>query len=177
MTTFNLNTANRESFNSSAGHEIKKYAKGDKYQDLLDTIKTVAEENGFKLNVKIDQAVNGKRVINTKREFDAYVAKKYYDKYRNAESRGIHFDLSFTDVKRLLKETHCYFTGVEFVKETGHPLSMTFERVDENEGYTKSNTKAVTHTANNWKALVVDYGGSLSHNLTVDQIKLLLEKL
>ena len=177
MSVYDLNTSNELAFNSSVGKALKDMANSDKYSMLVEQINKTAKENNFKLALKNDQAINGKKLINTKRAFDALVAKKYYDKYRNAESRGIHFDLSFTDVKKLLKETHCYFTGVEFSKEKGNELAMTFERVNENEGYTKENTKAVTYAANNWKAMVIDNGGSLSNNLTVEQIKKLLEKL
>lgn len=177
MSVYELNTSNEQSFNCSVGKALKAMANSDKYSLLVEQINKTAKENNFKLALKNDQAINGKKLINTKRAFDALVAKKYYDKYRNAEDRGIHFDLSFTDVKKLLKETHCYFTGVEFVRETGNPLNMTFERVNENEGYTKENTKAVTHAANNWKSMVIDNGGSLGYNLPVDQIRMLLEKL
>ena len=177
MSVYDLNTLNEVTFNSSVGKALKAMADSDKYSMLVEHINKTAKENNFKLALKNDQTINGKKVINTKRAFDALVARKYYEKYRNAEDRGINFDLSFTDVKKLLKETHCYFTGVEFSKEKGNELSMTFERIDENEGYTKENTKAVTYAANNWKSMVIDNGGSLSNNLTVEQIKLLLEKL
>lgn len=189
-----LNSSTEEAFQSSIGQRAIKHKGKTTWVDFVEKVIEVSKVKGYTISprnrenlglskeyslptFKLEVQTKKNMVDNSKRAFDAKVAKKYFEKFQNATKRGIDFDLSFTDMKRLLKETHCYYTGVELVDDRDSPLRLSLERVDENIGYTKENTKAVTLAANKWKGLVLDHGGSLECNLTVDQIKMLLEKL
>ena len=78
MSVYDLNTLNEVTFNSSVGKALKAMADSDKYSMLVEHINKTAKENNYKLALKNDQTINGKKVINTKRAFDALVARKYY---------------------------------------------------------------------------------------------------
>lgn len=120
-------------------------------------------------------------VLNKKREFDAVVAKKYGQKYHNATKRGIEFDLSFTDFKKLLRATHCAYTGVLLTKNEDctnvQPTDMTIERVDNSKGYIKGNCVVVCHAANMWKSLVLENSDPKIPKLSIDSIIHMLQTI
>lgn len=93
-------------------------------------------------------------VLSKKREAEAHIARKYYEKYINASRRGIEFDLCISDFKKLLKAKKCAYTGVAFEKEG--PNSITIERIDNSLGYVPGNCIPVTEAANQWKAHVLE---------------------
>ena len=88
--------------------------------------------------------------------FEVLLAKKYVEKYKNALKRGIDFELTLADMKRILKKKKCYFTGIDIVLEPykGEPPYnyLTLDRVDPDQGYTKENTVACSHAANQLKS-------------------------
>lgn len=94
------------------------------------------------------------KLVSRKREFDAKVAQKYADKYQNATSRGIEFDMTMTEFKRIMKSKTCAYTGVSFT-DSGDNI-LTLERIDNKLGYVKGNVIAVTLAANKWKAYVLE---------------------
>lgn len=81
--------------------------------------------------------------------FEVRVAQRYSELYLNAVRRGKEFNLTFTDVKRLMSRKTCAYTGERFSNEGG--TRMTFERVDGTKGYVKGNVIAVTFEANQLK--------------------------
>lgn len=95
---------------------------------------------------------------------DYQVCKKYIQLQQSATSRGIHFDLSFSTVKRLMKQPKCYYTGHPF--EVDGPLSRSFDRVDSNLGYVEGNVVVCTIDINNKKS-----------NLCLEEIKILHSKI
>jgi hypothetical protein len=114
-----------------------------------------------------------------KRSFDAFAARKYAVKFQNAAKRGIDFDLSFTDMKKLLKQKKCFYTGVDLVfgeDENGNtqPNQWTLDRVDNNIGYTKQNTVVCSHIANQWKCKAIE---SPEIKLPFDQILAVVTKM
>lgn len=93
---------------------------------------------------------------------DITVAKKLVSIEDSATKRGIKFNLSFRKCKRLLMTKKCYYTGAEF--EDGDYL--TFDRVDNDKGYTDDNVVACSKSFN-----------EIKKNLTIDQINLLYRKV
>lgn len=112
------------------------------------------------------------------RQFDADVAKKYAEKFTNAIKRGIEFDLSFTDMKALMRQKHCFYTGVPLVfgpDSTGAQQSnqFTIERLDNTKGYVKGNVVACSFIANQWKSIVVEQN---KLGLSVDEMISILQR-
>lgn len=67
---------------------------------------------------------------------------------KSANARGYTCTLTLANVRKLLSETHCAYTGVKF----GSPQEISFERVDNTRGYEPGNVIAVTQRANWLKA-------------------------
>jgi hypothetical protein len=95
---------------------------------------------------------------------DYQVCKKYVQLQQSAHSRGIHFDLSFNTVKRLMKQNKCYYTGTVFEQEG--PNSRSFDRVDAKEGYVEGNVVVCTVDINNKKS-----------NLCIEEIQNISRKI
>lgn len=71
-------------------------------------------------------------------DFDSVVASLYLLKRSNAEQRGIEFNLTLPEVRKLIKRKCCYYSGR--VLELGHVDNKpTFERLDNTEGYVSGN--------------------------------------
>lgn len=69
---------------------------------------------------------------------DELVAKRYLEKLNNARERGIEFNLTIADIRRLLSRKRCQYTGIEF--DLKNPdFRPSFDRVDTKKGYTKDN--------------------------------------
>jgi len=91
---------------------------------------------------------------------DLYIAKKLIRLEQSANKRGIEFDLSFSDVKRLLNTKRCYYSRVELTDVEEDPNQRSLERVDNNKGYVKGNVVACSRRLN-----------SIKSNLEVKEIK------
>lgn len=85
---------------------------------------------------------------------DDEVVKKYINTQKNAETRGIEFSLSLSKIRKLLNTKTCFYSGVILVKEPNLDNSLTFDRVDNNIGYTDSNTVACSRRINSVKGNV-----------------------
>jgi hypothetical protein len=80
-------------------------------------------------------------------DIDLTIAKKYNQLRMSAEQRNLEFKLTPYNVKMLLEETHCQYTGTEFAR--GDPMThRSIERVDNNKGYVPGNVIPVTMFAN-----------------------------
>jgi hypothetical protein len=116
-----------------------------------------------------------------KREFELHVAEKYVAKYKNAQNRGIEFDLSLTDMKRLMKITSCFYTGVDltFDKPSNDipPNLWTLERINDKKGYIKSNVVVCSYASNMWKSQVVENPTGAGKDLSIQQMIALLTKV
>ena len=77
------------------------------------------------------------------------VCKKLVQLYRSSIKRNIAFDLTYSDVRKLLRQRVCFYTGNSFVDDTND--KRTIDRVDHLKGYTKNNVVACTHSANQMK--------------------------
>jgi len=96
--------------------------------------------------------------------WEAYTARSYMNKLKDAYSRGIDFQLTLDMYRSILEQTHCYYTGIPLTRP---PLShkggipndyqkaytdLSIERVDCKQGYVENNVVAVCHYANNRKS-------------------------
>lgn len=93
---------------------------------------------------------------------DITVARKLVSVEDSATKRGIDFNLSFKRCKQLLTTRNCYYTGKPFTDRD----FLTFDRVDNNKGYTDENVVACSKSFNEAKK-----------NLTVKQITLMYKKV
>ncbi len=70
---------------------------------------------------------------------DLEVAKKLISIKSSADSRGIHFDMSLKKVRQLLNTKKCFITGVILNRTHLDLNQLTFDRLDNNKGYTDDN--------------------------------------
>lgn len=93
---------------------------------------------------------------------------------KNANRRGLEFNLTDANVRALLNKKHCYYTGVEFDDE--NPLNArTFERVDDSKGYIQGNVVVVTDRANKIKNMLME--GDHAWNIGVDGFIMMAEQI
>lgn len=94
---------------------------------------------------------------------------------KSAKSRGLEFNLTDANVRKLLNTKVCYYTGVTF-NENNDPLNIrTFERVDDTKGYVQGNVVVVTLRANRIKNLLIEQDNDL--NIGVEQFIKMAEQI
>lgn len=106
-------------------------------------------------------------------DLERYTASKFIQIYNSASRREKGFDLTLSDVKRLLKKRVCHYTGIPVgtSSDKEHPQQITFDRVDATLGYTKDNVVTCCHSANQFKNTIEhEFTGVLSRP---DQLKML----
>lgn len=81
---------------------------------------------------------------------DYQVAKKLIQLQQSAQSRHLHFGLSFKTVKSLMSRKTCYYTGVVLTDADG-PTQRTIDRVDNGRGYVDGNVVACSKRINQLK--------------------------
>lgn len=96
----------------------------------------------------------------------ASVIAKWLALYKSAEKRGLEFDLSISEVRKLFNRKTCMATGIKFY--SGAPVDTTkkdlpwnyktFERIDESKGYVTGNVIVAIHSYNNVKAQLFSDG-------------------
>lgn len=92
---------------------------------------------------------------------DLEVVKKMHALNHSANSRSIHFNLSFRTVKKLLSAKRCYYTGVPF-QDNGE-FARTVDRVDNDKGYVDDNVVACTQRIN-----------AIKSNMTVEELRAIM---
>ena len=79
-------------------------------------------------------------------------SEKYIQLVKSAEKRGIEFDLTLTDVKKLLNKSYCEYSGVKMVKrkfeDDVSDYDLTIDRLDSSKGYVVGNVFSVCHRVN-----------------------------
>lgn len=94
---------------------------------------------------------------------------------KSAKNRGLEFNLTDANVRKLLSTKECYYTGVAF-NENNDPLNIrTFERVDDTKGYVQGNVVVVTLRANRIKNLLTEQDNDL--NIGVEQFINMAEQI
>ena len=113
------------------------------------------------------------RECTSDKSFDERVADYYLMKVVSARDRGIPFDLTVIDVRRLMSRKTCFYTGARF-NDFGAPekngLNWTIDRKDSTKGYTKDNCVACCSLANNLKNIIFEQEGS-GYRLTPAQFR------
>lgn len=88
------------------------------------------------------------------RGFDEMVAEWYLAKISNAKERGIAFDLTLADFRKLCLRKTCFYSGMR-LNALGCPgekrANRTLDRIDNSKGYTKENTVACSYAVNTLK--------------------------
>ena len=79
---------------------------------------------------------------------DLDVAYKMVQINRSAKKRNIKFGMSLSKVKALLKTKKCFYTGVEMNHIHEDVNQLTFDRVDNEKGYTDDNVVACCRIIN-----------------------------
>lgn len=112
-----------------------------------------------------------------KQQLDAFIAIKLLAKQRNCAERGIIFDLTFNDMKRLFKRKYCFYSGVEMTLTEGKKR-ITLDRKDCTKGYTKDNVVACCEFANEMKNSLIENKELFNKSeLTPEQQKQLMSSL
>lgn len=93
--------------------------------------------------------------------FDTYVAMKFLRTKLTAIERGITFELSLQDMKRLLSVKRCYYSSVLLTLEGEHAVSL--DRIDCTEGYTKQNVVSCSKTVNGLKNTLLESKDQTKH--------------
>jgi len=124
--------------------------------------------------IVIDYYMNGKISKNTstpipkepkvstiqKELTDIVAARRYVQMYDNAKDRGIDFQLSIADLKRLLRKTKCHYTGILF-DHSNPDFRPSFDRVDNSKPYTKDNVVVCMTAVNKLKNDLLENEGAL----------------
>lgn len=103
---------------------------------------------------------------------DVELAERYLKKKENAMSRGIEFNLSFSDYKKLGKKTTCHYSGIKFSNNQYSGFKRSLDRIDCNLGYTKENTVACCVLVNSLKENLLE--GARKERLTKAQLRRML---
>lgn len=117
---------------------------------------------------------SGKGNISDKPSLESVLSKRLQI-LKSAKSRGLEFNLTDANVRKLLNTKVCYYTGVAF-NENDDPLNIrTFERVDDTKGYVQGNVVVVTLRANRIKNLLIEQDNDL--NIGVEQFINMAEQI
>lgn len=112
--------------------------------------------------------------ISNKPSLESVLSKRLYI-LKSANSRGLDFNLTDANIRKLLNTKVCYYTGVTF-NENNDPLNIrTFERVDDTKGYVQGNVVVVTLRANRIKNLLVEQDNEL--NIGIEQFINMAEQI
>lgn len=94
-------------------------------------------------------------------EFDTYVAMKFLRTKLTAIERGITFELTLQDMKRLLSVKRCHYSSVLLTLEGEHAVSL--DRIESTEGYTKQNVVSCSKTVNGLKNTLLESKDQTKH--------------
>lgn len=88
-------------------------------------------------------------------DFDIMVASKMIQLKESATRRNKEFNLTLSDVKKLVKRRTCYYTGIKFDRSS-ELLKLTIDRIDNTKGYVKGNVVACCSEVNQIKELILE---------------------
>lgn len=97
-------------------------------------------------------------------------------KKQNAVARGLEFNLSLAEMKRILKRKTCYYTGKKIEHNQNSRNRLTLDRIDHKKGYTVENTVACCFFINQIKNELFERPNGLLA-VEMKDIKKLLSKL
>lgn len=129
----------------------------------LDTYVHVLNE---RLNV--DPCTEGQEENDNNLPLDLLVARKYQQLYTSAMKRSKEWNLSLSDVKKLITRKTCQYSGVKLTKGSGDVArfsDLTIDRLDNTRGYVKGNVYSVCHGANQIKNYLFEANGGCGLSL------------
>lgn len=89
---------------------------------------------------------------------DIEIARRYVKKAEFARNKGIVFNLTFHQYKRILTAKFCRYTGVKLTtcgsSKVILPNFTTLDRVDNNKGYITGNVVPCCHAYNSFKGIL-----------------------
>jgi hypothetical protein len=91
---------------------------------------------------------------------DIVVCKRYVQLFDNARERGIPFNLTIADVKRLIGKTKCHYTGLQF-DHSNPDFRPSFDRIDKSKPYEKDNVVVCMTAINHLKNDLLEKEGAL----------------
>lgn len=95
---------------------------------------------------------------------DYHIAQKYLLLLKRSKDKGLDFDLSLADIKRLLRLKRCYYTKEPLTDHDPNLSShRTFDRVDNKKGYTKDNVVVCATQFNQLKSNLFEAKTSLCY--------------
>ena len=94
---------------------------------------------------------------------------------KSAKSRGLDFNLSDTDIKKLLERKKCFYTNVVMTSDSSM-TQRTIDRIDNTKGYIKGNVVACTYQSNQLKNNLIE-NDSLNLNSNAKVLASLCNKL
>lgn len=90
-----------------------------------------------------------------KNDFQSFIEARVANIRSRCKRKSLECDIDAGYLKNILEEQQykCYYTGVKLVKNKGRPKynSISFDRVDPNKGYIKTNIVACCYAANSFK--------------------------
>lgn len=95
----------------------------------------------------------------TESDFDLMVANKLHQLKHSATTRNKEFNLTFADVKKLVKRKTCHYTGLKFDPSL-NDYQLTIDRVDSNIGYVRGNVVACLNAVNAAKEHMLEREGA-----------------
>jgi hypothetical protein len=85
---------------------------------------------------------------------DLKIAQMYCRKWQSCRAKGLDFELSFAQFKKLHATKRCAYTDVLMTKANGekvHETDRTIDRIDASRGYVPGNVVACCDAANRIK--------------------------
>ena len=119
--------------------------------------------------------------MNYEQEFA--IAKAYTAKVNSCHQRGISFELSIAQFKKLMLTKKCYYTGKPLTLQLGAPPDRsavhrtTIDRVNNQIGYTKENSVACSKAVNEWKNSALESFNPQARDLSISDLVAVLHKV
>jgi hypothetical protein len=108
---------------------------------------------------------------------DANLVINYRAKIESCRKRGIDFDLSFADFKRLKLRKTCYYTGIKMqISDSKQQNYQTIDRIDASKGYSKENCVSCCFLANSLKNILFELPGG-SMRMTKTQFRKMADRV
>lgn len=136
--------------------------------------------NHFK-HIRLDEPEKEEEAVKESKkdtlEFKLQVSEKHNQLLRSAISRNIDNDLNLYDVRRLLMQKTCYYTGQAFGKDEN---ARTIDRIDPDKPYTRTNVVAclawINERKGEWFEDTRDGKKPLNFKMVLDMMKKLEKK-
>lgn len=112
-----------------------------------------------------------KEILDSEKPFDLLVGEYWVKLRTSALRRGKDFNLTFSDVRKLMLKKKCEYTGAPLIG-----VNRTVDRLDPNKGYIKGNVYAVSPQANQAKNMLFESETSVIR-MTTKEAGLMLNKL